>query len=79
MDTSTHDLSGLFQQLGLPADEAGMSSFLEAHRPLPAHVPLHEVDFWNPAQAALLREAIEEDSDWAEVVDELDAMLRSGD
>jgi len=77
MDTRAHNISGLFQQLGLVADEAGISSFLETHRPLAADLSLDKADFWNAAQAAFLREAIEEDSDWAEVVDELDAMLRS--
>jgi len=77
MDTSAHNISGLFQQLGLPDDADGISSFLRAHRPLAAGVSLDKADFWKPAQAAFLREAIEEDSDWAEVADELDAMLRS--
>ena len=33
--------------------------------------PLQKHAFWNPSQARFLEEALEQDSDWAEVVDEL--------
>jgi len=33
-------------------------------------------DFWNEAQAAFLSEAVAEDSEWCELVDELDCLLR---
>ncbi|MGR9074275.1 MAG: DUF2789 domain-containing protein [Gammaproteobacteria bacterium] len=78
MDTSTHDMSALFAQLGLPGEAAEIERFIETHRPLENRMLLHEADFWNAAQAAFLKEAIENDSDWAERVDELDALLRHG-
>ncbi len=77
MDTSAHNISSLFEQLGLAADEEAIRGFVRTHRPLAAAVSLDQAEFWSAAQAAFLREAIAEDSDWAEVVDELDAMLRS--
>lgn len=77
MDASFHRFSELFAQLGLPADEAGIRGFLAAHSPLPADIPLADAAFWTPSQAALLREEILEDADWAEVVDRLDAALRA--
>jgi hypothetical protein len=40
-------------------------------------VPLHEAPFWTPSQAEFLRDAVCEDSDWAEVVDELNAGLHA--
>ena len=63
-------------QLGLPSGAYALESFVARHRPIPAEVPLAEADFWTPAQAQFLREAIDSDADWAEVVDELDALLR---
>lgn len=76
MDTVFPRFSDLFQQLGLPADEAAIRAFIASHRPLPGDVPLHEAPFWSPAQAALLREQIVQDAEWAEVVDHLNVALR---
>ncbi|MGZ8164327.1 MAG: DUF2789 family protein [Methylobacter sp.] len=53
-----------------------MQAFIETHRPLPPNIILYEANFWNQAQAEFLTEAVEEDSDWCELVDELDCLLR---
>jgi len=37
---------------------------------------LHEADIWNTSQASFLKQAVEEDADWAEIVNQLDTMLR---
>ena len=76
MDTTAHNLSTLFEQLGLPADANAITTFIHWHRPLDPKVPLHQALWWHPVQSEFLRQAIEEDSDWAEQVDELDALLR---
>ncbi len=76
MDTTPHDLTTLFEQLGLPGDAAAIDAFIEAHRPLPAATRLADAPFWTPAQRAFLVEALGADSDWAERVDELDVRLR---
>ncbi len=76
MDTSKHTLGTLFDQLGLPSDEASITQFVTRHAPLPHDTALHAADFWSESQAHFLTEGIEDDSDWAEVIDELDAMLR---
>ena len=75
MDTSEHNLSGLFKQLGLPDDAASINAFISTHSPLPNACKLSDAPFWTPAQAALLREEILEDADWAEVVDQLNLLL----
>ncbi len=75
MDTTPHTLETLFVQLGLPADAASIDRFIHEHRPLAAGQSVAEAPFWTPAQAEFLREAIDEDSDWAELVDELDTRL----
>lgn len=77
MDTSLHDLSALFKQLGLPAGESDRQAFLQQHGRLSANIPLPDAPFWSRSQAMFLREAISDDADWAQTVDRLDAMLRT--
>ena len=77
MERPVHSLSALFAQLGQPDDEKSIMDFIESHRPLDDEVLLHEASFWTPAQASFLCEAIRDDADWAEVVDELNAGLRA--
>lgn len=76
MQAPTHDLTALFEQLGLPADQASQDAFIEQHTPLPEQTLLADAAFWNPAQASLLREEIAADDDWSEVVDQLNLLLR---
>jgi len=76
LDTTTHDLTTLFDQLGLASDASSIDAFIGTHRPLAARVRLVEAPFWNAGQRAFLDEALSDDSDWAERVDELDARLR---
>lgn len=76
MELSNHHFSELFAQLGLPADDAGIRHFITTHAPLAPEVRLADAPCWNDAQARFLREAIVQDSDWAELVDQLDAALR---
>jgi hypothetical protein len=77
MQAPVHDLPALFKQLGLPHDPASISAFVSTHSPLPAARNLADASFWSPAQAALLREEILEDADWAPVVDQLNVLLHS--
>ena len=76
MELSTHTLRDLFLQLGLPGEQPDIDQFVAAHRPLANSIALADASFWNPAQAQFLREEIGEDADWAEVVDQLNVMLR---
>lgn len=74
MDTSEHSLSSLFKQLGLPHDKAEIQAFLREHR-LAEGQPLPKAPFWSKAQAQFLSEALDDDSDWAELADELAVLL----
>lgn len=76
MDQAVHTLSDLFRQLGLPDTRADVSRFIAVHRPLAADVTLADASFWRPEQARFLREELQEDADWAELIDTLDASLR---
>jgi hypothetical protein len=75
MDTSTHDMPGLFAQLGLPTSDTAIENFIYNNH-LGRDIPLDHAAFWSAGQAQFIREALEQDSDWAEVVDQLDAQLR---
>jgi hypothetical protein len=76
MEHAVHTLSELFRQLGLPDTRADVSRFIAIHRPLAPEVRLSEAAFWRPEQARFLREELQEDADWAELIDTLDASLR---
>jgi len=77
METPIHHLADLFRQLGLPDDPASIDDFIARHRPLPAGTALPDAPFWTPSQAQFLREEIDDDADWAELVDSLGALLCS--
>lgn len=76
MEQPVHSLSTLFAQLGLPNDPASIERFVNQHKPLSDDVELADAPFWNRGQASFLREEIIEDADWAEVIDQLNVMLR---
>lgn len=77
MHSPAHPFHQLFEQLGLPGDNAAIRAFLKANSPLDQHLALADAPFWTTAQASLLREAISDDADWAEVVDALNLALRA--
>lgn len=75
MEKTVHPFSELFEQLGLDSDPDSIERFIERNAPLPETMPLAEAPCWNEGQAEFLKEAVEEDADWAEVVDHLDALM----
>lgn len=74
MDSPFHSLENLFLQLGLNTSPDAIERFISEHK-LPPDTPLSEAPFWTSTQAAFIRESLSEDSDWAEVVDQLNALL----
>ncbi|MEO6698637.1 MAG: DUF2789 domain-containing protein [Paraperlucidibaca sp.] len=76
MEKPIHSLTALFDQLGLESTEAGINSFVKKHCPLPGGTELHKASFWNVSQASLLKQKLDEDADWVEIVNQLDVMLR---
>ncbi|MEH6823191.1 MAG: DUF2789 family protein [Motiliproteus sp.] len=75
MDTSAHTLQTLFQQLGLPSETNQIDQFIRQHRAATGLDPLEGANFWSPSQAHFIQEALYQDSDWCEVVDELNSRL----
>lgn len=76
MNTTSHPLKALFEQLGLPADCDAISQFIAAHAPLKSSIVLAEASFWEASQKNFLRDELLKDADWAEVIDLLNAQLR---
>ncbi len=75
MEPPIHSLDSLFDQLGLDSTEAGIKDFINSNTPLSDNIELHNANFWNPSQASFLKQVKDEDADWAEIVDQLNAML----
>lgn len=76
MESPDHSLSSLFVQLGLDSSDQAIERFIAEHTPVAHHIMLHEAGFWNAAQADFLKQAVDDDADWAIVVDRLDSLLR---
>ena len=76
MEGPTHDLNALFQQLGLPSETEDLQAFVSKYSPLAETIELADAPFWSPSQATFLREQLNKDADWAEVVDQLNLLLR---
>ncbi|GJM04735.1 MAG: hypothetical protein DHS20C09_07260 [marine bacterium B5-7] len=76
MENISHAMSDLFAQLGLPNSNSEIDHFVNTHRPVPDDVTLEKALFWNNGQAQFIHEALYDDSDWTELVDQLDTRLR---
>jgi hypothetical protein len=76
MQSSTPELETLFQQLGLEHDPISIDLFIKRHSPLAEDCLLADAPFWDKAQADFLRQQLLADAEWAEVVDQLNLLLR---
>lgn len=74
MDETPLTLQSLFEQLGLPSDNAAIETFIKDHQ-LEGDQKLSDAPFWSKAQADFLREQLLADAPWAMVVDDLNAQL----
>lgn len=74
MEATFHSLENLFLQLGLDNNPEAIDTFIKQHKLSPDQ-SLEEASFWTAAQSAFIRECLSDDSDWAEVVDQLNALL----
>ena len=76
MESPIHNLTSLFDQLGLGSSKEDIKEFINKNKPLAGRLKLHKADMWNASQASFLKQVKEQDADWVEIVDQLDAMLR---
>jgi hypothetical protein len=77
MEQPSHDLSTLFDQLGLPSDAKAIDDFIMAH-PLSPDIKLVDAGFWSDSQQQLLRDWLLADGEEAVLVDQLNVRLHDG-
>lgn len=64
----------LFEQLGLPSEDAQITTFIAQHQ-LAKNVMLHQADFWTDSQRDFLTSHWQSDDNWSLVIDELSELL----
>ncbi|OBU24415.1 DUF2789 family protein [Photobacterium aquimaris] len=75
MEAFNHNLANLFSQLGLDNSAESIEHFLQTHQ-LEQQQKLSDAPFLIPAQQQFIIESQQQDADWCEVIDQLDALLR---
>lgn len=76
METPIHSIGSLFDQLGLASTQESINRFIESNGRLSSNIELHKAAFWNTSQASFLKQVVDDDADWVEIVNQFDAMLR---
>ena len=74
MDTTAPTLENLFAQLGLANSDKAIEDFIQTHQ-LTADTEIANAPYWNASQASFIHEALRNDAEWCEVIDELNAQL----
>jgi hypothetical protein len=76
MDTTPHNFSTLFAQLGLENEKDDIEHFIATHK-LDKHLAIASAPFWSQSQKMFIQESLQEDGDWSEMIDLLDNLLRN--
>ena len=75
MHISTITMPQLFEQLGLESSNLAIARFIKHHH-LSEDIKLQAADFWTQSQRQFIKDSLQQDSDWSEIVDQLDVLLR---
>lgn len=75
MLTSTIAMPQLFEQLGLASSNLAIARFIKHHH-LPGDIKLQAATFWTKSQRQFINDGLQQDADWCEIIDQLDALLR---
>lgn len=75
MQTAYLAMPELFAQLGLENSNLAIARFIQLHY-LPPQTSIVSAPFWTASQRRFLDECLEQDSEWCELVDQLDSRLR---
>jgi hypothetical protein len=76
MQAITYSIASLFDQLGLESSESAIAAFIQQHQ-LAQDMLLRRASFWSQAQRQFIEESWHEDSDWCELIDQLNSMLHT--
>jgi hypothetical protein len=69
-------MSDLFEQLGLAGSDEGIVNFISQNKGLRQGVHIEEADFWTRPQAEFIKNALLEDAEWSELIDQLNTRIR---
>lgn len=75
MPGNVYTLSDVFKQLGLPSDTASIADFIARNTGACEGCGLCRAPIWTESQRAFLKEALNDDSDWAIPVEQLGGLL----
>lgn len=75
MHGTVYTMTDLFKQLGLPADHHSIAAFIDKHAGACQTCALPYAMIWTESQRAFLKEAINDDSDWAIPAERLTSLL----
>jgi hypothetical protein len=76
MESYHTKMQDLFAQLGLPNEQKSIEDYIQKHKGLAPRTHIEDAVFWTPQQADFIKEALIEDAEWAELIDQLNALLR---
>ncbi|GAC33508.1 DUF2789 family protein [Paraglaciecola polaris] len=69
-------MGDLFEQLGLGGEERDILAFIDEHKGLRQGVHIEDAEFWTKSQAGFIKNALLEDAEWAELIDQLNTRIR---
>ncbi|TMO87805.1 DUF2789 domain-containing protein [Pseudoalteromonas spongiae] len=75
MESGSHTMNDLFSQLGLDSTDEAIEQFIATHK-ISLSLILADAPFWSQSQASFIKESIEQDADWCEIIDQLNSLLR---
>lgn len=75
MYTDQPQMPDLFVQLGLNSSDEAIEAFVAKHKGMNKSRHIEEAPFWDESQAEFLRQALQDDAEWAPIIDELNVQL----
>ena len=76
MESNHTKMQDLFAQLGLANDQASIDKFVSDNGGLARKTHIENAAFWSKPQAEFIKNALAEDAEWAELIDQLNTLLR---
>jgi hypothetical protein len=76
MESNHTNMPDLFAQLGLSNDQESIEKFILENGGLARSIHIENAPFWSEPQAEFIKNALAEDAEWAELIDQLNALLR---
>jgi hypothetical protein len=69
-------MSDLFEQLGLASSDEGIVDFISQNKGLRQGLHIEDAELWSRQQADFIKNALLEDAEWVELIDQLNTRIR---